>query len=161
MTGRKINSAGQKNNSAPFPVGALPEAVADICREISNSFEVPLELPCTTALGLLAACCQKKSVVRIDATYMEQLNLFTLAISDTGDRKSNVFKLLRDAVITAQNEYYELNADRIAYSELEYQILQGRLETVKRELMSGSSKSDYIVKQVDRGLTIWYNKIYV
>jgi len=36
--------------SVPFPVGAMPKAVADICEEISNSFEVPLELPCMTAL---------------------------------------------------------------------------------------------------------------
>jgi hypothetical protein len=60
----------------PFPVDALPQAVADICREISHSFEVPLELPCTTALGLLAACCQKKAIVRINSTYTEQLNLY-------------------------------------------------------------------------------------
>ena len=121
--------------NAPFPVSALPKAVADICEEISNSFEVPLELPCTTALGLLAACCQKKAIVRINATYAEQLNLFTLSISDTGDRKSNVFKLLRDAVITAQNEYFNLNEDRIFQSRLEYRLLQKKLDAASRDMI--------------------------
>ena len=130
-----------KNIDAPFPVDALPCVVADICREISNSFEVPLELPCTTALGLLAACCQKKAIVRINATYTEQLNLFTLAISDTGDRKSNVFKLLREAVIMAQDEYLKANEDNIAYSRLEYQLLQNKLEAAKREFVSNNPKS--------------------
>jgi len=121
--------------NSPFPVDALPKAVADICREISNSFEVPIELPCTTALGLLAACCQKKAIVRINSTYSEQLNLFTLSISDTGDRKSNVFKLLRDAVITAQNEYFALNEDAIAQSRLEYKLLQKKLEAASRDMI--------------------------
>lgn len=127
--------------NTPFPVGALPKAVADICEEISNSFEVPLELPCTTALGLLAACCQKKAIVRINATYAEQLNLFTLSISDTGDRKSNVFKLLRDAVIAAQNEYFMLNEDRIAQSRLEYRLLQKKLDAASRDLIYNNEES--------------------
>jgi len=127
--------------NTPFPVAALPKAVADICVEISNSFEVPLELPCATALGLLAACCQKKAIVRINATYAEQLNLFTLSISDTGDRKSNVFKLLRDAVIAAQNEYFILNEDRIAQSRLEYRLLKKKLDAASRDMISNNEES--------------------
>jgi len=132
-----------KSNSinTPFPVALFPKAVADICNEISDSFEVPLELPCTTALGLLAACCQKKAIVRINATYTEQLNLFTLSISDTGDRKSNVFKLLRDAVIAAQNEYFTLNEDRIAQSRLEYKLLQKKLDAASRDMIYSSEDS--------------------
>jgi hypothetical protein len=132
----------------PFPVDALPETVADICREISHSFEVPLELPCTTALGLLAACCQKKAIVRINSTYTEQLNLFTLAISDTGDRKSNVFKLLRDAVIAAQDEYFQANMDNITRSGLEYQMLKRKLEAVKRGYVSEDSESGYTMDDI-------------
>ena len=142
MANRKaIREIEIKHIDVPFPVDALPCVVADICREISNSFEVSLELPCTTALGLLAACCQKKAIVRINATYTEQLNLFTLAISDTGDRKSNVFKLLREAVMMAQDEYLKANEDNIAYSRLEYQLLQNKLEAAKRDFVSGNSKS--------------------
>jgi len=135
------NKIKQNNKNATFPVAALPKAVADICEEIAGSFEVPLELPCTTALGLLAACCQKKAIVRINATYAEQLNLFTLSISDTGDRKSNVFKLLRDAVIAAQNEYFMLNEDRIAQSRLEYRLLQKKLDAASRDMIYNSEES--------------------
>jgi hypothetical protein len=132
----------------PFPVGALPKAAADICREISDSFEVPLELPCTTALGLLAACCQKKAIVRMNATYTEQLNLFTLAISDTGDRKSNVFKLLRDAVIAAQNEYFAFNEDRIAESKIGFDMLKRKLAAAKREVVYGGEDCKYTLEDV-------------
>jgi len=131
-----------------FPVDALPAAVADICREISHSFEVPLELPCTTALGLLAACCQKKAIVRVNSTYTEQLNLFTLAISDTGDRKSNVFKLLRDAVISAQDEYFQAHRDNITRSGLEYQMLQRKLEAAKRGFILEGAESGYTMDDI-------------
>ena len=133
--------------NVPFPVHALPRAVADICEEISNSFEVPLELPCTTALGLLAACCQKKAIVRAGRNYTEQLNLFTLAISDTGDRKSNVFKMLRDAVISAQNEYFMANEDKIAQSRLEYKLLQKRLDAASRDMIS-NDESDITLEYI-------------
>jgi len=131
----------QNSITTPFPVDVLPKAVADICEEISNSFEVPLELPCSTALGLLAACCQKKAAVRINSTYSENINLFVLAISDTGDRKSNVHKLLRDAVITAQNEYFELNEDRIAQSRLEFSLLKKKLESATRDMTNNEEST--------------------
>jgi hypothetical protein len=134
--------------NTPFPADALPKAVADICKEISNSFEVPLELPCTTALGLLAACCQKKAIVRYNATYTEQINLFTLSISDTGDRKSNVFKLLRDAVITAQNEYFALNEDRIAQSRLEYRLLKKKLDAASRDMIYNEEESNFTLENI-------------
>jgi hypothetical protein len=139
---------GTRRIDTPFPVDAFPKAAADICREISDSFEVSLELPCTTALGLLAACCQKKAVVWINDTYSEQLNLFTLAISDTGDRKSNVFRLLRSAVISAQNDYFAQNEDRIACSKLEFDMLKRKLETAKRDVVDGSENSSYTFEDV-------------
>ena len=137
-------------SKAAFPVCVLPKAAADICEEISRSFEVPLELPCTTALGLLAACCQKKAIVRINTTYAEQLNLFTLAISDTGDRKSNVFKLLRDAVIAAQNDYYVLNEDKISFSQLEHQILRGKLESAKRDIITNEDSNLETIRALEK-----------
>ena len=137
-----------RRTAPPFPVDALPKAVADICREISRSFEVPLELPCTTALGLLAACCQKKAIVRVNSTYTEQLTLFTLAISDTGDRKSNVFKLLRDAVIAAQDEYFQAHRDDITRSGLEYQMLKRKLEAAKRSFVVEGSESGYTMDDI-------------
>jgi hypothetical protein len=142
------NPPKQQAITTPFPVAALPQAVADICREISNSFEVPLELPCTTALGLLAACCQKKAIVRVNATYTEQINLFTLAISDTGDRKSNVFKLLRDAVIAAQDDYFQAHRDDITRSGLEYQMLKRKLEAAKRGYVFDDSESGYTMDDI-------------
>ena len=149
MANPKIKSSLETRRiDTPFPVDALPKAVADICREISHSFEVPLELPCTTALGLLAACCQKKAIVRVNATYTEQLNLFTLAISDTGDRKSNVFKLLRDAVVAAQEEYFQAHRDDITRSGLEYQLLQRRLEAAKRAFIFENSESGYTLDDI-------------
>ena len=136
--------------AVPFPVDALPKAAANICKEISNSFEVPLELPCTTALGLLAACCQKKAVVRYNATYTEQLNLFTLAISDTGDRKSNVFKLLREAVVSAQQEYFLLNEDRIAESRLEFGFLKKKRDAAARDMIQNMGESHYTLEDIKR-----------
>jgi hypothetical protein len=127
----------------------LPKAVADICNEISNSFEVPLELPASTALGLLAACCQKKAIVRINSTYSEGLNLFILAISESGDRKSGVHRILRDAVIAAQNEYFAMNEDNIAQSRLEFMLLKKRLASASREMTSSEESEitfDYIKK---------------
>lgn len=138
-----------RNTNTPFPVAMLPKAVADICKEISNSFEVPLELPCVTALGLLAACCQKKSIVRVNKSYSEQLSLFVLAISDTGDRKSNTFKILRDAVIAAQNEYFALNEDNIAQSRLEFMLLKKKLDSATREITS-SEDSEITFEYIKR-----------
>jgi hypothetical protein len=121
----------------PFPVAALPEAVADMCRAVSSNMQVPLELPCTVALGVLASCCQRKTVVRIGADYFEPLNLFTLAIAQSGERKSPVFRILTAPVHEAQEDYIAKHADEIAHSQLEHEVLERQLEDAKRNRYKG------------------------
>ena len=122
-----------------FPTTSLPKAVADMCRAVSDNMQVPLELPSCVALGVLAACCQNKTVVRIGADYVEPLNLFTLAIAQSGERKSPVFRVLTAPVYAAQDDYIALHADTIARSKREYSLLKKKLEEAEREFAKAAN----------------------
>jgi hypothetical protein len=112
-----------------------------MCLAVAEKMQVPLELPCTVALGVLAACCQKKTVVRVDADYIEPLNLYTLAIAQSGERKSPVFRILTAPVYDAQDEYSITHRDEIDQSQLGYDLLVMQLNELKRKHARG--KEDF------------------
>ena len=130
------------NELPPFPVAALPAAVSDMCRAVAESMQVPLELPSTVALGVLAACCQKKAVVRIRADYTEPLNLFTLAIARSGERKSPVFRVLTTPVYAAQDDYLELHEDEIERSRSEHSLLLRQIDEAERNYAKSPQDSE-------------------
>jgi hypothetical protein len=127
-----VNHIENYYNLPPFPVTALPKAITDMCSAVSKSMEVPLEMPSTVALGVLATCSQSKNIVRIGADYFEPLNLFTLAIADSGERKSPVFRILTEPVYTAQKDYIAIHEDEIENSEIDYSLLEEQLKEAKR-----------------------------
>jgi hypothetical protein len=136
-----------------FPVTALPTEVSDMCRAVSDNMQVPLELPATVALGVLAACCQNKVVVRIGADYIEPLNLFTLAIAQSGERKSPVFRILTAPVYVAQDDYTEIHMDEIARSKRDYSLLKKQLEEAERSFAKeGKSEIGERIHELDAQL---------
>jgi hypothetical protein len=68
-----------KNHNEAIPLFPITHCKANsICQYVLyyvKNMQVPLELPSTIALGVLASYCQRKTVVRIGAGYFEPLNL--------------------------------------------------------------------------------------
>jgi len=143
--GRIVDCSEKNNELPPYPVEALPASVAEMCRAVSLSMQVPLELPCTVALGVLAACCQNKTIVRINSDYIEPLNLFTLAIAQSGERKSPVFRVMTAPVYAMQDEYVEKHEDEIERSKNEYSLLLKQIDEAERNYAK-SPKSDELEK---------------
>ena len=128
-----MNHIENNYNLPPFPIAALPKAIADMCSAVSANMRVPLELPCTVGLGTASSCCQKKAVVRVKADFIEPLNLFTVAVAESGEKKSPVFKVMTAPVYAAQKEYIAAHGDEISQSQLQREMLEEQLKEAKRK----------------------------
>jgi replicative DNA helicase len=85
-----------------FPIDCLPQAVRDFVVAESVATQTPLDLAAMVSIGSLAAACSLKFRVRVWAGWEEPLNVYTMGVLATGNRKSPVF---RDC--TAPLEAYE------------------------------------------------------
>jgi hypothetical protein len=93
--------------SAPFPVDALPPDVALMVRATARCHRVPESLPGIVALGLLSASIGAGLAVASKPDRNTRGNLFVVGIAESGSGKSEVFRLLAEAMFKVQERMQE------------------------------------------------------
>ena len=68
----------------------LPGIIGEYAAAVTESVQVPFELPLINAFGAVAASVQRKFRVVAHDGYSEPLNLYALAVLPPGERKSAV-----------------------------------------------------------------------
>jgi hypothetical protein len=75
----------------PFPVGVLPEVLADFVAAEAEATQTPPDLAAMLCLAVCAAAVAKKIEVCVRDDWLEPVNLFTVTVLEPGNRKSAVF----------------------------------------------------------------------
>ncbi len=88
----------------PFPVEALPDALAGMVGECAQSIQVPPDLPAMMGLAALAAAAAPRCLVRIGTTHAEPLNLYCAAVMGPGGRKSAAVEAMAAPLRDAERE---------------------------------------------------------
>ena len=65
-----------------FPVDTLPIILREYILALSESLQTSPDMPAACALGVLSVCLQGKYAVRINADWVEQINLYSLVIAE-------------------------------------------------------------------------------
>jgi replicative DNA helicase len=71
----------------PFPLEALPPVLADFILDQSSLTQTPPDLSALLVLGVLGASCARRVDVAIGRTHVESLNLYIMAVAESGERK--------------------------------------------------------------------------
>lgn len=90
-----------------FPVGALPDVVGRYVHQLAEHLEVPVDLPATLALGVLASVCMRRFVVQPRPGWTETTNLYLVAALDPGERKTPAFRKVLGPLYAIQKERVE------------------------------------------------------
>lgn len=90
-----------------FPVGALPYVVGQFVHQLAEHLEVPVDLPATLALGVLASVCMRRFVVQPRPGWTETTNLYLVAALDPGERKTPAFRKVLGPLYAIQKERVE------------------------------------------------------
>jgi replicative DNA helicase len=76
----------------PFPTAALPTWIRAQVEHVAASVQVPADLPAMLALAGISLCLARKVVVCPQEGWTEPLNLYTMTVLASGNRKSAAFE---------------------------------------------------------------------
>jgi hypothetical protein len=93
--------------AAPFPVDALPPAIAAIIAAVSRTERVPLALPAVCALGVVSAAIGAGLEATSGPNRVTRANLYLLASAESGSGKSETFRLIAAPLVDHQSRLIE------------------------------------------------------
>ena len=93
--------------AAPFPVDALPPAMATIIAAVSRTERVPLALPAVCALGVVSAAIGAGLEATSGPNRVTRANLYLLASAESGSGKSETFRLIAAPLVDHQTRLLE------------------------------------------------------
>jgi replicative DNA helicase len=111
-----------------FPTDALPPWLREFVEAEALATQTPQDLAGMLALSVLATACAGKVRVALREAYEEPINLFTLTVLPSGNRKSAVFRDITAPVEAFETSQLAKLKDSIAAGEQQRRILKNRLE---------------------------------
>lgn len=124
----------------PFPVDCLPAPAAAFVDELSESTQTPPEMSAAMVLGVLAIAFQGRYTVRVTPDWSETLSLYLVSVAAPGERKSAVVSAVTKPVFAWEAKQRDVEAVEIMQNKAERDLLEKRLEVVKKVAASAKSR---------------------
>jgi len=130
----------------PFPLDALPEVMAAFVKAVATQYQVPIDLPAITALGVLATV---GTSARLDCVNWSEdtLGLYLLVASPSGDRKSTVMKKVAAPLYRLEHEGREKFVAEQRDRDIRRKVLQARESELIRRTAKGDDVEDRALAQ--------------
>ncbi len=126
----------------PFPTACLPKWLRQMVEAVAIALQVPEDLPAMMCLSTEAACVAGKCVVQAKRGHVEPLNIYSLTILDSGNRKSAaVSEATRPVEDWTRAKAKEL-ADDIAAAHSQKKIMEAALDRLQKTAAKTGLESD-------------------
>jgi hypothetical protein len=113
-----------------FPVDVLPPVVRNYCAAVSDSLQVPVDMPCIAALGVLSAALSGKYFVEVKKDWKQPVNLYLLLIARPSERKSPVMEAVARPLYSYQNDYNSRHRENIDNYTVELSIARKKVDSI-------------------------------
>jgi len=117
-----------KPTTPPFPAHSIPIGPHQFALAVSATTETPADMAFVSILSAFSLALQDKYEVVMNSDWSEPLNIYSLIIARSSDRKSAVYKLCTEPVMKHMDEKNRKNAAAIAKSRREREVLQKRVD---------------------------------
>ena len=122
----------------PFPTAALPGWVRSQVEHVATSVQVPADLPAMLALAGLSLCVARRVVVCPQEGWSEPLNLYTMTVLASGNRKSAAF----EPMLAPFEAWEEAEKARVGEAIAVAQSRQRMLEAALHRAEAAAGKAD-------------------
>jgi len=116
----------------PFPIGSIPGPSGDMAKYIAKHCQVDMGLAVSMLLAALSTAIGGKVHVNL-GTHKEPVNIYSLAIVGSGNRKSEVESQFAEPIYAYQRECQESMTTIIREAENKKRILEKRLDQLQKE----------------------------
>jgi hypothetical protein len=125
----------------PYPIDALPDGIRAAVEEVHDYVMAPLAMVATSALTAISVAAQAHIDVRRDEVLVGPVSLFTVALGESGERKSQVDKMFTEAIEHYEDEQAELGKPLLAHYRAELtaweSLYQGVKEGIRKDAKDG------------------------
>ena len=104
----------------PYPLNALPSDLGDAVREVTEFVQCPIALAACSALSALSLSAQHIANVSRAEGLAGPVSLFTLAIAESGERKTSLDKHFTNAISKWESNQAEMAKPDIKRYQVEY-----------------------------------------
>jgi hypothetical protein len=128
-----------------FPLEAFPRqlcVLCEFCAAVSESYQVPVDLPAMLVLSVGGASLAKRIVVHVRGDHWEPVNLFTVVALPPANRKSGVFQIVMEPLAFFERQEVERLAPMIEQSRNQRIILEESLKHARKQAASSKKAED-------------------
>lgn len=123
----------------PFPVDALPEAIADYVNAVAESTQTPPDMAATAALAVLALATQGKYKVRGKEDWVEPVNLYAVNVAEPAERKSAVISLMTRFMSEYEAEYNRQLSAKLEVNQMAKRVLERKKAAIIEKVSKGKA----------------------
>ena len=141
----------QESEPPPYPLEALPSGLGDAVREVIEFVQCPMALAVCSALSALSVSAQHLANVRRAEGLTSPASLYTLAIAESGERKSSVDKHFTTAITAWEANQAEENKTEVKRYQVEHDSWLMQYEGVKmkiKELAKAQKSTDLLTRDL-------------
>ena len=131
-----------------FPTDALPSFIAEFVSAVAESIQIPQAMAAAFSLGILSLCLQRKFAVRLNADWLEPVNLYVKIIADPSERKSPCEKQMMAPVRAYENDWNRDHALEIATGWKLKAALADKVENAQKMLARDRATVEELQKAV-------------
>ena len=128
----------------PFPVDALPGAIADYVKALAESTQTPIDMAATSAIAVMSVCMQGKFKIQAKEDWAEPVNTFVLDVMNPSERKSAVQNAMIQPINLYEAKQNVQNAALIESSKMQKRILEKRQRVVEEQVVKGKANEEDI-----------------
>lgn len=152
----------QETEPLPYPLEALPSGLGDAVREVLEFVQCPIALAACSALSALSVAAQHLANVRRAEGLTSPASLYTLAIAESGERKSSVDKHFTTAITSweanqaesAKPEVTKFKAEHDSWV-MQYEGLKQKIkETAKQQKPTGTLTTHLLQLKQDEPIAV-------
>lgn len=118
---------------APFPTHALPETLRDLVSAVSDSLQVPPELPAYLVLAALGTMCGGKLWVQPKDGWCEPTNIWTCVAMPPGSRKSPTFRIITKPLYQVERDLADRTAPERSAAAMKRGIAEARAKNFETQ----------------------------
>ncbi|MGW7684862.1 YfjI family protein [Kribbella sp. NPDC054772] len=117
----------------PFPVQVFPAWLSDQVTAVAEATQTPIDLAASVALASLSTAGGGKVFVRVDRSWVEPVNLYTVTALPPGSRKSPVFRAMTSPLTYAEDALRDQAAARRVEAEMASRVAWAKAEQLAKK----------------------------
>ena len=142
----------QNSKSSPYPIDALPMGIRNAVKEVLDFTQCPPALAACSALSTLSVAAQHLANVTRAEGLTSPVSIYTLAIAESGERKTSVDNYFKSAISAWENDQAEIMKDDIKRQYVKHQAWTMQFEGLKQKIKETAKQLkpvDALTKQLN------------